>query len=68
MRGSTPEGAAFCETECNCVVRTKVVSRAPRARIEGHGDPCRMHGERPDPAQCGGAMRFRVSYAEDIFS
>ena len=29
-----------------------------RARIEGHGGPCRMHGERPDPAQRGGAIRF----------
>jgi hypothetical protein len=29
-----------------------------RARIEGHGDPCRMHGERPAPTQRGGAIRF----------
>lgn len=58
MAMNPPCDAPFCETGCYRASRTGAVSRAPRARIEGHGDPRGTRGERPDPAQRGGAIRF----------
>ena len=54
-----PECRPFSESPLLRLMTARRIGARLRARIEGHGDSCRMHGERPDPTQRSGAIRFR---------